>query len=189
MKPGELYYKNKKVYDDDGTASKPKFQNLSEKHIDEVLNSEYNDYTPQMLHYLNSVHTNTATLSSKHIHKMLDTAKDFKENNIPSNIKNDTEGHLDYALEYMVHHKNLDHSHIDKIINNFNSPRAHISLVDNFPQKLTDEHLHTLLDRWKNYDLPWLNHAKSTVQNELERRMSDRKSTDNLYAGLQEYNK
>lgn len=270
MKPGELYYKNKKVYDDDATASQPKFvasdesinkimsmgdpsassalrrnpnlsaehlhklidyhdhpildelaleqlstnpslnndhidkllnknipgvnailgrhKNLSEKHIDRLLNSEYNDYTPLMINNLNSAHTNTSKLSSKHLHKMLDIAKDFKENNIPSNIESDTEGHLDSAIEWMVYHKNLDHSHIDKIINNFDDPHVHINLIRKFPEKLTDEHLQTLIDKWKNYDRPWVSPA-DPAQNELAKRIKDRKLTDNLYAGLQEYNK
>ena len=268
MKPGELYYKNKKVYDDDSSSQEPKFnvsdesinkimsvddpsvrsalrrnpnlsaehlhklidhydhpilvreallqlstnpslnndhidkllnknipgvnatlgrhKNLSEKHIDRLLNSEYNDYTPLMINNLNSAHNNTSKFSSKHLHKMLDIIKDFKDN--PSQIKGNTEAYLDSILESIPYHKNLEHSHIDKIINNFDDPYTHTNLVTDFPEKLTDEHLQTLIDKWKNYDRPWASPA-DPAQNELAKRIKDRKLTDNLYAGLQEYNK
>lgn len=144
MKEGEVYNKNRYVYDDDGSVNTPKF-NLSETSFNILKNHRDPRVRTKLIH--------SDSLSDDQINHLIDhftNPHDLAEISERKKLSNDQiqkllDKNIPHTLYGIAHRENLHPKFIDHIINK-NDESANYSLTNNNTKSLTSDQLHKIID-------------------------------------------
>ena len=134
-------------------------EGLHKSHVDRLVDS--ND--PTVHQYLIG-NDKKDMLSKEHLHKIIDNSLSQEKDYVKKmkGMKNFSKQDSDLIMENMPfrnalrnigNQKNLDSSHIDKIIKGSNSPYTHSDLIESGENKLNDDQLKAIESKWKDTDL------------------------------------
>ena len=151
------------------------YPKLHRSHIDHLIN------TGDSNTHLNLINNSNKDLLTKdHLHSIIDKALESENADTekgearkltPEKMQNiynsNNHGNI---LKWVINHSSIDSSHIDKLMKS-NNPALHGALIAK--DKLSDDHLKHIRDKWQDVDLPHLwQHPSERADNFLAHRNS-----------------
>jgi DNA-binding phage protein len=124
---------------------------LNSSHLDKILELPHDPFTLDSI-----LRTHSNKLDQQHLHKIIDNA--LYHVNYPHTHENMKHAYHDVILRATTHPK-INAGHLDNIINNTNNKELrkqnknlHYHILRRHSDKLSNETLHSLIDKWKNDD-------------------------------------